>query len=662
MINCYRVSFVSVVLFLLLSLSVYSQNTKIDSLKSIVETGTKDTAMVSTLNTLSIEVLNNDNIPESLIYSEKAKELANQLNYKKGKAYALKNIGLAQYYQGDFMAVLDHWTQSLETFEAIHDTLGIATIVNNLGAVYYSQGSHAKALDYYLRSLSISEKVKDPFRISQALLNIGGLYAEMLNYEKALEYFNKIEKYRALVNDPKINIPYLMGIGEIYYEQGFYDDALKYYEEALNNSNINGRPNNLIKLGLVELKRGNKEKAINFLNEGYSIAKNNNQKFEVVQALIALASVYKENNYKKAIAEYQEAEILAKEIDANDELRDIYEGMYQTFELKGDYLNAYNYQSLYLKQKDSIFNIKTDDKIRGIQFDFDLEKKEDQIGLLEKEAMIQELNEKRQRNFTYVITIALFLFVLLALGLYRRYKFIQETNSIIEREKNRSDSLLLNILPEETAQELKESGKVKAKKFDSVTVLFSDFKGFTHLAKSLSPEELVESVDYYFSKFDQIIDKYDLEKIKTIGDAYMCAGGLPFESTDHAVRMIMAAFEMEKFVEESKELKSSDNITHFDVRIGINTGPVVAGVVGTKKFAYDIWGDTVNVASRMESTSEPGKINISEDTYALVKDIFNCSYRGEIDVKNRGIMKMYFVDSVKNIDKLPIMEVEEINL
>jgi class 3 adenylate cyclase len=189
---------------------------------------------------------------------------------------------------------------------------------------------------------------------------------------------------------------------------------------------------------------------------------------------------------------------------------------------------------------------------------------------------------------------------------------------------------------------------VQAKKFESVTVLFTDFKGFTHYAHNLSPEELVRSVDYYFSKFDEIMDKYGMEKIKTIGDAYMCAGGLPFPSEDHPIKMIEAAFEIAQFIDESKKL-SNGNITHFDVRIGINTGPVVAGVVGIKKFAYDIWGDTVNVASRMESKSEPGRINISENTYKLVKDDFQCEYRGEIDVKNKGMMKMYFVN--KQINK-----------
>jgi class 3 adenylate cyclase len=137
--------------------------------------------------------------------------------------------------------------------------------------------------------------------------------------------------------------------------------------------------------------------------------------------------------------------------------------------------------------------------------------------------------------------------------------------------------------------------------------------------------------------------KYGLEKIKTVGDAYMCAGGLPFPTTDHAHQMVLAALDIAAFVHDAKKHKTDGEI-RFDIRIGINTGPIIAGVVGSAKFAYDIWGDTVNIASRMESNSEPGKINISENTYELVKDLFDCQYRGEIDVKNRGKLKMYFLN------------------
>jgi len=208
--------------------------------------------------------------------------------------------------------------------------------------------------------------------------------------------------------------------------------------------------------------------------------------------------------------------------------------------------------------------------------------------------------------------------------------------------------LLLNILPSETAQELKENGKVKAKRFESVTVLFTDFQGFTLTSQDFTPEKLVTSVDFYFSEFDKIMGKYGLEKIKTIGDSYMCAGGLPFPSEDHPQKVIAAAQEILEFM-ESVDKKKDPDIAHFDIRIGINTGPVVAGVVGTKKFAYDIWGDTVNVAARMESNSKPGKINISENTYVLVKDKYNCTFRGKIDVKNHGSMNMYYVNDRKKL-------------
>jgi class 3 adenylate cyclase len=268
----------------------------------------------------------------------------------------------------------------------------------------------------------------------------------------------------------------------------------------------------------------------------------------------------------------------------------------------------------------------------------------------QKQAEVDLLNQQKrtQKIVVIAIAVALFLIFLLAVALYRRNRFMRRTKKIIEREKERSDSLLHNILPEETAAELKAYGKVAAKKFDSVTVMFTDFKNFTNYAENLSPELLVESVGYYFSKFDEIMEKHDLEKIKTVGDAYMCAGGLPFPSKDHALNMLKAAFEILDFVEASIKKEDSDHYD-FEIRIGINTGPVVAGVVGSKKFSYDIWGDTVNVAARMEAMSETGKINISKTTYELVKNEYDCEYRGEIEAKNKGKIKMYFVKGLKSL-------------
>lgn len=255
--------------------------------------------------------------------------------------------------------------------------------------------------------------------------------------------------------------------------------------------------------------------------------------------------------------------------------------------------------------------------------------------------------EKRNHQLTNVAAlIASILLLIIAIVWYRRYRFIKKADKILKEERDKSDQLLLNILPEGTALELKQFGKVEAESFDSVSVLFTDFKGFTSYADNLSPEKLVETVNFYFSKFDEIIEKYDLEKIKTIGDAYMCAGGLPFPDEDHPTKIIEAAFEIAEFVENSK-LNASNIDVNLGIRLGINTGPVVAGVVGSKKFAYDIWGDAVNIASRMESNSESGRINISENTYQIVKDKYDCEYRGELNVKNKGKMKMYFINGRK---------------
>jgi adenylate cyclase len=211
-------------------------------------------------------------------------------------------------------------------------------------------------------------------------------------------------------------------------------------------------------------------------------------------------------------------------------------------------------------------------------------------------------------------------------------------------EKQRSDELLLNILPSEIADELKKKGTAEAKLVEQVTVLFTDFKGFTEASEKLSPEELVAEINECFSAFDYIMQKHGVEKIKTIGDAYMAVGGLPSQNSSHATDTVNAAIEIQQFMEKLKKEKAAEGKASFEIRIGIHSGSVVAGIVGVKKFQYDIWGDTVNTASRMESSGEVGRINISGSTYELVKTKFDCSHRGKIAAKGKGEIDMYFVN------------------
>ncbi len=224
---------------------------------------------------------------------------------------------------------------------------------------------------------------------------------------------------------------------------------------------------------------------------------------------------------------------------------------------------------------------------------------------------------------------------------------VQERTKDLEESRKKSDELLLNILPASIADELKEKGRAAPRRYDSVSVMFTDFKGFTMIAEEKSPEELIGDLDYCFNYFDSLVEKYHLEKIKTIGDAYMVAGGVPEENLSHSLEIVLAALELQKFMVDTEKKRKKSGETFWELRLGIHTGPVVAGVVGKKKFAYDIWGDTVNTAARMESSGMPGKVNISMSTYELVKEYFNCTYRGRVAAKNKGEVDMYFVDSIK---------------
>lgn len=232
----------------------------------------------------------------------------------------------------------------------------------------------------------------------------------------------------------------------------------------------------------------------------------------------------------------------------------------------------------------------------------------------------------------------------------RRYMLEQIINVRTEeliKEKEKSEQLLANVLPKSTADELMSKGKATKTKYNFVTVLFSDIQGFTRIAEEMNPEILIDELDKFFFHFDSVVENYNIEKIKTIGDAYMCAGGIPEKNRTNPVEVVLAAYEMQQYMAKLKSESEKSGRNFFDIRIGIHTGTVIAGVVGHKKLSYDIWGDTVNTASRMESSGEAGKINISGTTYEFVKDFFLCEHRGKMPVKYKGELDMYFVTGLR---------------
>ena len=416
--------------------------------------------------------------------------------------------------------------------------------------------------------------------------NIGLVYQIQKKYDKALEnFFASLKMHEEL--------GYKKGIAQLYGNIGNTYAEMKEYSKALENY-FSG-------LKILE-EFGDKQVLAGSYNN--------------IGALYTM-----KENYQEALKYLEKGLSMSKEMGAKDLVMSTYKVLSETYFQKNDYKNAYEYHQLYVQTKDTLFNEESSRQIAEMQTKYETEKKEQQITLLNKDKELQDAQLNRQKIIIWSVAGGLLVVLILSIFIFR--------------ERKKSEKLLLNILPVETARELKRNGKAKAKHYESVTVMFTDFKGFTNIAEKLSAEELVSELDFLFRKFDEIISKYNIEKIKTIGDAYMCASGLPTPNSYHAENIVKASLEIQQWMINQN--------SKWQLRIGIHSGSVTAGVVGDKKFAYDIWGDTVNTASRMESSGEPNKINISGATHELVKDKFNCEFRGKIPAKNKGEIEMYFV-------------------
>lgn len=632
------------ILLLLIAILLYGkspgQQTPIDSLTAYIAQSPDDSNKVKSL--LSLSQLYFGVAPTMAIQmANRANRLARKINYYSGAAYALKNEGIAYYYQGDYVEALTAWQKSLAVFDSIHDKVGVANILSNIGAIYYNESSYNEALDYYLRSLKVSEDIGDTLRIVTALTNIGAVYNDKpATHDKALEYSLKALKMSEAIDNRDAIATNAVNIGEVYLYRRNNEKALEYFKKALDAmKGTDGIIYSMVSISKVYANLGNFDRALETLQEALQLADQLNAKPNKAHALIALAEVHQQiGNKTLALRYFKQAVALAQEVSATKDLERAFIGLNTLYAQSNKYDSAYKYQQLLMVLKDTLYNAETDRQLSNQLFNFQIEKKQNEINLLKKDQELKTLDIQKQKVINGLVGAGLFsvvIFLLVVLSQKRK----------ITREKERSEELLLNILPYEIAEELKEKGKSDAKNFDEVTVLFSDFQEFTGLSEKLSANELVQEINYYFKAFDGIVTKYNIEKIKTIGDSYMAAGGLPVPSQDSVKNVLLAALEMQDVVVKRQGLDDEPHSHLFNMRVGVHSGPVVAGIVGVKKFQYDIWGDTVNTASRMESTSEVGKVNISESTYRKVKDCseFSFEYRGKIEAKGKGMVEMYFV-------------------
>jgi len=470
----------------------------------------------------------------------------------------------------------------------------------NIGVSYHKQGYVEEAISYYRQALEIAHKQESIYGIAMGYGNIGTLIG-VSNPDSVLYYYHRSLDYMLMdgMTDQAGALGWMYNnIGSWYENQGKVDSAFYYYYKSLEmRESVDHR------MGLCMIHS------------------------EIADLL------FKEGRTSEAVKHIDESVRIMEEGNFGTYSNNIYYLRSRIRESLGDYKGALDDYQLYKFYADSM---RSDNNTKELvqqttRYEYNQQLFADSLEYAKKEA-IKNVEINRQRIAIGAIAGGLILVVLLAIS--------------IRRGKKRSDELLRNILPDEVAKELKEKGETEAKMIDEVTVLFTDFKGFTALAEKVSPKELVADIHQAFTEFDRIIAKYNIEKIKTIGDAYMAAGGLPVPNKTHYEDVVQAALDIRDFISEGKQKKIEKGLPYFEIRIGVHTGPVVAGIVGVKKFSYDIWGDTVNIASRMESSGDIQKVNVSQYTYELLKNDprFVFEHRGKIQAKGKGEVDMYFVE------------------
>lgn len=583
-----------------------------------MEAAKEDTNKVKLLDHISYEYRSIDP-DEGIRYGELALALARQLQWAEGIGFANSSLAANYQYRSDYPKAYEYNMAALKKFEETGDKRMIGHVYSALATIYQYEKTYPKVLEYDLKALKIFEELNDSLGIRSNLVNLGIFYFSQKDYDKALEYDFKALDFARQIGQKSEVARNLGNIGDVYLHKNNFAQALFY---------------DLQSLQLFEELGDKYSIAIDLGNIGetyVTIAKDT-----PVMVIAGLVPAGKQAKLDRAINYLNRAINESREIAQLENIIEFSQYLSDAYLLSGNCIDALTSYKLYATMYDSVYSLNNASQIKQSEHLHDLELKDRDIKLA-KLAIAKKQNEQ-------IFFIVGILVLLLIIGIvFVNYNSQKNTNKLLSKEKNRSDDLLLNILPAEVAAELKEKGSSTAKYFDNVTVMFTDFVDFTGASMRKSPQQLISELHTCFKAFDEIMRKYHIEKIKTVGDAYLAVSGLPVPDPNHAENIIMAATEIMHFMKERKQQMGDDT---FDIRIGIHSGGVIAGIVGVIKFAYDIWGDTVNTAARMEEHGKAGKINISQTTFELVKDKFQCTYRGEIEAKNKGMMKMYFVETI----------------
>lgn len=522
------------------------------------------------------------------------------------------NMGIALHNIGNTKRGIEYLLKARTILANRKDNVALANLEHLLAGVYFKSNDLYNAISHNNIAIELAKETKQATVLAEAYKTAADLYHELYDFEKAFAFYKsylnlvdsvrleeqarqqRLNQQRSLLSEAEGQIKYLIA------RQNYKD----------------------LELGQVRFER----ERLELLNKNLELeSRQKEDKILLYQAQKAVDGAKQRELISEAMRSRQALLLAARELDTEKQKREISE----------------------LKRQDEI------DRTRRM---VDSTSRAQEVAILRKDKDITDLQLRQQdtfRRFVYGLgSLLIVILGLLALGwafarrtnnrLNKQNRKIQAQNLEIAEERHKSDRLLRNVLPEEIAQELKTKGYATPRYYDSVTVVFTDFVNFTRLSANLAPEALVDELDECFLAFDEICEKHGLEKIKTIGDAYMCAGGIPIPNETHPTDAVAAAAEMLLWLQTRNNENS--NAIFQEMRIGVHTGPVVAGVIGKNKFAYDIWGDAVNLAARLEQHGVSGKINISTQTAEAVKDHYNVSYRGVKEVYNKDPMDMYFIE------------------
>lgn len=532
-----------------------------------------------------------------------------------GQAERLVKSSRERQLKGDFYGAIAELYKALRLYEGAGDQDGMAEVYNAIGTIHHYDHNYKQARSFYERSLQIRQE--QGLRKEVALLygNIGSLLEEMGLPDSALVFHRNNLRIRLEEGDGQWLAICYANLGSCFSKLGQRDSALHYLTRSLAlvrrtaGSRLTGDV--LAMLGQAEVDMGAHANAVPHCEEALSLARGSSSLPVTEKCLNCLYQAY------SALGRRSQALAALEELVA---------------------------------VRDSMFGKERAKGLLKVEMDYAYERQHfaDSLVALEQErkaqfAYLQGLNKERDQK-RMVILISLVVLAL-SVGLLSRLRFIQRSRNRIRAEMDRSEALLLNILPRPIADELKDRGRVQAKEVMGVSILFTDFHEFTRMSATMSAQELVETIDTCYRAFDGIAERHGLEKIKTIGDAYMCAGGLPEPHPDSVRNTVLAAMEMQRWVRGHSLQREQAGLPAFRMRAGIHTGGVVAGIVGRTKFQYDVWGDTVNIAARFVSAGAVDEVNVSEATRTgLGSDQgFRFIARGKIMAKGKGEMDMFFV-------------------